>query len=195
MNFFNTIYQKLFASKTDHNSRIFSEVIERSSKYHYYYQEWKESDRPSQMISSYSKSYYLKQKGIESEPGVHLFNSPAANGFAFTYSEAVDKDEFQYLFDLFADKVRLLGYRLVNSDVQVSEKSDVIETKEKHYLKPPLGSFDSATDQFYGNILIEYIKINDEPSYIKLLANTYSDRLYMEPRPYDELVEHLFKSA
>ena len=192
MNFFDNLYQKFFASKATPGFKLHNEVIKRHAKYLYHYQEWKDSDRPGHIISDYSKSYYLKHSGIESEPGVHVFNSPAANGFAFTYHPSLGKDEFQYLFDLLADKVKLLGYRMVNSDVYVAEKADFIETREKHYLKPPLSAFDKTTDQYYGNILVEYIKVNDEPSYIKLLANTYSDRLYMEPRPYNELIEHLF---
>ncbi len=195
MSFFDNLYQKFFTSKTASDFKIYNEVIERPARYLYHYQEWKDSDRPEKIISDYSKSYHLKHTGIESEPHVHIFNSPAANGFAFTYHSLLGKDEFQYLFDLLADKVKLLGYRMVNSDVHVAEKADFIETREKHYLKPPMGTFRTASDQYYGNILVEYVKINDEPSYIKLLANTYSDRLYMEPRPYTELVEHLFNSA
>lgn len=194
MTFFDNLYKKLFAQKSSHNPKIYSDVIERNSKYRFQYDEWKESSKPSELIALYSRSYYLKQTGIQNDPEVHLFTSQAANGFALTYSPLLSREEFQYLFDWLADKVKLLGYRLVNSDVQITEKPEFMETKEKHYLKPPLGSFDSATDQFYGNILVEYVMVNDEPGYIKLLANTYSDRLYLEPRPHSELINYLLES-
>lgn len=191
MSFFENLYQKLFSPK-NRAANIHHEVIERNEKFRFLYAEWKDSQRAAEMVAAYKRSYFLKQAGIN-DPHVHLFDSPAAKGFAFTFNEDFSTDDFHYLFDWLADRVKLLGYRLVNSDVKMSEKNGAIETKEMHYLKPPIGSFDSATDQFYGNILIEHVLLNDEPSYIKLLANTYSDRLYLEPRPYSELIEHLFQ--
>ncbi|MEQ8535197.1 MAG: hypothetical protein RIB86_25295, partial [Imperialibacter sp.] len=100
--------------------------------------------------------------------------------------------EFQFLFDYLAEISKTLGYRQVNSDVTITEKNDTIETREKHYLKPPIGTADQLSKQLFGNILVEYIMIDDQPSYIKLLANIYFDRQYEPAEDHRELISHLF---
>lgn len=145
------------------------------------------------MLSAYGRAYHFKRSGIQSSPNVHVFATKMSNGFALSYSNEFDRQEFQFLFDLLAEKARALGYRLVNSDVQIGEKGDVIETREKHYLKPPQTRGVKKIDQQFGNILVEYVMVNDQPSYIKLLANIYSDRLYKEPDDHQDLIAHLFQ--
>ncbi|MFT6053161.1 MAG: hypothetical protein ACJAS3_000119 [Roseivirga sp.] len=51
---------------------------------------------------------------------------------------------------------------------------------------------EKKTNQLYGNILIEYVMIVRKPSYIKLMANIYQDRMYSEALAFDELIEKLF---
>jgi hypothetical protein len=45
----------------------------------------------------------------------------------------------------------------------------------------------------YGNISLEKIRINQQPSYFKLLASVYSDRLYYDAKPFDDLMDRLFE--
>ena len=47
--------------------------------------------------------------------------------------------------------------------------------------------------QLYGNISLEKIRINQQPSYFKLLASVYSDRLYYDAKPFDDLMDQLFE--
>ncbi len=192
MAFFEQLYHKLFKSGGNDSSRILHEVIARSQKYLDGYGRWKSSEGQSKIIADFSRSYHFKKSGIENDPNVHVFSSPSSNGFALSYSPAYSKQEFQYLFDHLAEKSKELGYRMVNSDVKITEKNGSIETREKHYLKPPTFGSEGLTKQFYGNILIEHVLINDQPSYIKLLANIYSDRQYEEPESHRELITHLF---
>ena len=192
MAFFDQLYQKLFNSRGSETSLILHEVIVRNEKYLQGYEQWKLNGRATKMISDYSRSYHFKKSGIQSEPNVHVFASSASNGFALTYSPDFDKQEFQFLFDYLAEISKTLGYRQVNSDVTITEKNDTIETREKHYLKPPICTADQLSKQLFGNILVEYIMIDDQPSYIKLLANIYFDRQYEPAEDHRELISHLF---
>jgi hypothetical protein len=73
----------------------------------------------------------------------------------------------------------------------MKEKGEEVETKEMHYLKPKRG-FVEPIDQRYGNVQIEYTKLNDIPTRIKLIANTYPDRKYKEAESFESLTEYLF---
>ncbi len=192
MTFFDQLYQRLFPGKEAENQKIFHEVIQRNPKFLFRYEEWKSSISRLDIINAYHRSYDLKKAGIQNDPNVHVFESAASNGFALTYSNEFSKQDFQYFFDYLAERVKMLGYRLVNSDVLIVQKNNEMETKEKHYLKPPLSSGANNIDQMFGNILVELVLVDDEPSYIKMLANIYSDRLYQRPAEHGKLIEHLF---
>jgi hypothetical protein len=68
---------------------------------------------------------------------------------------------------------------------------------DKFYLKPPLRQpiQHDLISQLYGNILIEKIAVNNKPNYLKFLATFYSDRLYQEPNPFDELLDRIFDTT
>ena len=89
--------------------------------------------------------------------------------------------------------MKKLDYRLVNSHLTIQEKGEDVETREMHYLKPKSG-FEAPRDQKYGNVQIEFIRLNDRPANINLLANTYSDRAYNEPKEFEELAQHIFST-
>lgn len=194
MAFFDQLHKKLFGAGSSDPAPIVHEVIARSEKYLLSYERWKTDGRASKMLSDYSRSYHFKKSALESDPNVHVFASPASNGFALTYSASFEKQDFQFLFDYLAEKSKELGYRLVNSDVKISDKKDFVETKEKHYLKPPLSGDSGPFKQLFGNILVEHVMVDDKPSYIKLLANIYSDRQYEVPEDHRELISHLFST-
>lgn len=73
----------------------------------------------------------------------------------------------------------------------MAERGDLVETKEMHYLKPK-NDLTTPRDQKFGNVQIEYTRVNDEPTNIKLIANTYSDRAYQEPKDFEQLAQHIF---
>jgi hypothetical protein len=53
---------------------------------------------------------------------------------------------------------------------------------------------DQLISQLYGNVAIEKITLNNQPNYLKVLATFYSDRLYQDPMPFEELVNQLFEN-
>ncbi|MEQ9303603.1 MAG: hypothetical protein RJQ14_06760 [Marinoscillum sp.] len=91
-------------------------------------------------------------------------------------------------------KVLELDYKKTNSDTTITDKGNIVETVSKHYLKPlnkPATDGESI-DQKYGNVLIELISTNDQPSYLKFVANTYNDHKYHDAWEFEKLAEFLF---
>jgi hypothetical protein len=56
--------------------------------------------------------------------------------------------------------------------------------------RPPV-----AINQQYGNVLLEHVQINRQPSFLKVQVNIYADHLYTEARSFDDLVACLFSEA
>ncbi|MFY0601334.1 MAG: hypothetical protein JXR03_16785 [Cyclobacteriaceae bacterium] len=191
MSYFDEVYKKLFPKKT--KGPILHEVLKRSDAYLDQYDLWKDSSLPSELIGEIAESLRLKAEGIIKNPNVHQFSGESSNGFAITYNSDIDQMHFHFLFDLFAEKVKALDYRVSISDLIVTEKNGYVESKEKHYLKIKPAE-QTPIDQKFGNIVIELIRIDEVPSFIRLMANTYNDHLYKSPKKFKELAEYLLQS-
>jgi hypothetical protein len=195
MSFINKIIQSLFPQKEVNGSKVLlKEVLKRREKFALAYDEWIQDGSASQMLHEVAHAYYLKKTNISSELNIHLLNTAYANGFAITFNPAYRSLDFEFLFDYLKGEVMGLGYSLANSDRQVKEKDDYIETVDKHYLKPSFQLVPGELcNQKYGNVLLEYVKINDEPSYLKVQVSIYSDRLYTKALSFDDFLTKVFK--
>ena len=193
MTFFEELMGKIFPEKNGGDKILSQEVINRPKEYQVRYENWK-AKRLEGHLRSVEKAYQGKLIGEDvQELNVHILSSKYANGIAITYhSKLFDKDEFSFLFDWFSEKTSELPYRLVNSDRRVMAKNNFVETKEKHYLKPSISENDELVNQLFGNILIEHILVNEEPSYLKITANVYSDSKYLPPQKFEKYLEKVF---
>jgi hypothetical protein len=92
-------------------------------------------------------------------------------------------------------RIIALGYEQVSLDRKLEEVNEKVKETEKFYFKPPLQlpKEGELISQLYGNISLEKIRINQQPSYFKLLASVYSDRLYYDAKPFDDLMDRLFE--
>ena len=193
MSFFDDMYRKLFAGKKASNPEIIHETLKRSDKFLNAYQAWKESESRTDLMTDIESAYELKKVDIESEITVHVFESNYANGFAIPYNTIISKEHFKFAFDFFKDRTLEMSYFLAQGDRRVVEKEEHEETIEKWYLKPPRKALqERVRDQLYGNVQIEYIEVNHEPSHIKLMASFYQDRLYTKALPFEEFIGKLF---
>ncbi len=192
MSFFDQVYQKIFVKKA--KGLILHEVLKRSQKFTSDYEIWKNSSYSNDLLDGISSALKLKKEGILSSPEVHQFSGDYSNGIAITYSKDIDHHHFHFLFDLLAERVKELGYKISVSDLIVTEKKDYVESKEKHYLK--IKTSDSIPiDQKYGNVIIELVLIDDKPSFIRLMAHAYNDRLYKSPESFSGLAEYLLATT
>lgn len=192
MEFLDNLFGKLFPEKKENRPVQVMELLRRSNKYQLAYATWKESPEARQILKEIDRSYYLKRNQIQGDYTIHLFQSAAANGFAITYHPALSPQFFQFLLDFWRDRMLAIGYRLANTDRQIRDKDTYVETVEKHYLKPPLTKNQAQAEQRFGNVLLEYVLVDQQPSYIKVLATIYSDRLFTEALSFEELLEQLF---
>lgn len=200
MSFFDKILNQLFP-KTDegitNKQPMISEPLTRKDAERSSYFEWQNSGSYREVLEKLYQAYQTRLQNRQGNWEIHLLQMPAANGFAFTYPTNLAAREFQHLFDLLKDRVLTLNYRLVNADRQIFDKKSFVETKEKYYLKPNIDFQNTGDlfDQQYGNILIELILIDDKPSYLKLVASIYSDRLYTKALDFSELLDEIFEKA
>ena len=195
MSFFDKISHKLFPKDKTAQHADVHEVLKRSERDQVAYETWKLQPECNALIREVAQAYYYKKTNISSELDVHLLNTVYANGFAVSYAPRLEAKEFQYLFEYFKDQVATMDYRVVNADRRIKDKTTYVETTERYYLKPPLHRGEIAhgsINQLYGNVAVEHVMIDDRPSYIKVQASVYSDRLYQDALHFDDFAEKLF---
>jgi hypothetical protein len=196
MSFVEDLLARLFPNRAA--VPLLEETLSRSPSEQQGYALWCESARLTWLQREVELAYHTKK---QNEPNtfieVHLFETLPAQGFALTYHQEIEEIEFQYFFDFLKEKILLLKnqnlpYQLYTSQRRIEDLKTYLKTTEKHYLKPAFSGNFEKMHQLYGNILIEYIKINNKPSFIRLLANRFSDRNYEKPLPFEDLLYHLF---
>lgn len=156
---------------------------------------WIESEESENLFALVYKNYHFKRTGINDRPQVHIFDSPYANGFAVSYENPFNEKSFSRLFLAFSQRLLALGYEQVSLDRKFEEINDQVKVTEKFYFKPPiqLPAEGELISQLYGNVSLEKVNVDKEPSYIKLLATVYSDRLYQDAKPFDQLMDGIFE--
>lgn len=157
--------------------------------------DWMGSENCEFFFALVYKNYHFKRTGINDSPQVHVFDSPYANGFAVTYQPPFDQKSFSRLFLAFSQRILALGYEQVSLDRKFEEINDQVKVSEKFYFKPPLQlpAEGELISQLYGNVALEKVSVDNKPSFIKLLATVYSDRLYQDAKPFDQLMDRIFE--
>ena len=155
---------------------------------------WMATPEAAELFALVFRNYHYKRAQINERPELHVFTSNYANGFAVSFDTPLTAQTFSLLFLGLSRRIRTLGYEQVSLDRKLEEVNDKVRTTEKFYFKPPLQLpvEGDLISQLYGNIALEKITIDHQPSYIKLLATVYSDRLYHNAKPFDELMDRLF---
>ena len=198
MSFFDKISHKLFPKDKPVQHADVHEVLKRPERDQSAYHVWRSQPECEALVREVAQAYYYKKTNIGSELNVHLLNTVYANGFAVSYAPHLEAKEFHHLFEYFKDQVIAMNYRVVNADRRIKDKVTYVETTERYYLKPPLHKGEivqGSINQLYGNVAVEYVLIDDRPSYIKVQASIYSDRLYQDAMHFDDFAEKLFAVA
>ncbi len=191
MSFFDQVYQSLFDQKgEDGNNTIIHEVIERSPSYLGDFVKWKLQRKYSILLTQIRDAYELKKKGIDQQIRIHLLNSKYANGLAIGYSKNFSESDFSFLLDYFSEKIVELDYKIVNADRLIRDMKNYTQSVEKYFLKPK-NKIDPPFDQKFGNILVELIRIDEKPGFLKISANVYNDSKYSEALAFGGLISKL----
>jgi hypothetical protein len=199
MSFFDKVVAQIFGShKVNSSVPLIEEEIKRTESYRNAYFRWVNEGHYRWLTQKIQESYGLKKKNEPSDLQVHILSSSGARGFAVTYSPLMNEKDLQFLFDYLKDKMLNLGYRLYTSDRRIFDQSSYVESIEKHYLKPPAPktfpvennhpSNKAMFNQVYGNVLIEYISIDEKPNFLRFMTHYYSDFLYTPVLSFDDLL-------
>ena len=193
MDFLDDLLNQLFPESNQNEPVQVKEELRRNERYLQHYRVWKESSCLADLLKSVEDSYYQKKRQAEGIYHMHLFQSAPANGFALSYHPAIGARAFQFLFDYLRDQALALNYRLQNTDRHIRDRGTYVQTTEKHYLKPNNSPGQALNNQRYGNILLEHVLIDQQPSYLKLLVNVYSDHQFTEALSFEDLLSKLFR--
>ncbi|MDR7129271.1 hypothetical protein J2X69_001606 [Algoriphagus sp. 4150] len=195
-NFLDDLFSKVFKS-SEKTPMTHKENIKFKEQEITHAKKWMNSKEGQELISKISKSYHFKSIQIEERPQIHILDSRYARGFAVTYDDPLDEETFSLLFLAFAQRVLALGYRQVSLERKMEEINEQVKVTDKFYFKPPLKALaaNELISQLFGRITIEKITINNQPNYLKVLATFYSDRLYRDPEPFDQFLDHIFEAT
>jgi|UniRef100_UPI0040485D6C hypothetical protein len=193
--FFDDLLKKIFPARGSHQPLSVKENFLLKDKDLQDVEVWDHSEASKVLYDLVYRNYHYKRAQINESPEVHVFSSVYANGFALSYGPPLDVNSFSLLFLGLSRRIIALGYEQVSLDRKLEEVNEQVKETEKFYFKPPLQMPQEGAliSQLYGNISLEKIRINQQPSYFKLLAAVYSDRLYHDAKPFDELMDRLFE--
>jgi len=193
--FFDDLLKKIFPNREGDPPLSIKENFSLKEKDFQDLEEWNKSEESKALLALVYKNYHYKRAQINDTPEVHVFSSVYANGFALSFGPPLDSNSFSLLFLGLSRRIIALGYEQVSLDRKLEEVNEQVKETEKFYFKPPLQlpKEGELISQLYGNISLEKIRINQQPSYFKLLASVYSDRLYYDAQPFDDLMDRLFE--
>jgi|UniRef100_UPI004047DF16 hypothetical protein len=193
--FFDDLLKKIFPARGSHQPLSVKENFLLKDKDLQDVEVWDHSEASKVLYDLVYRNYHYKRAQINESPEVHVFSSVYANGFALSYGPPLDVNSFSLLFLGLSRRIIALGYEQVSLDRKLEEVNEQVKETEKFYFKPPLQMPQEGAliSQLYGNISLEKIRINQQPSYFKLLAAVYSDRMYHDAKPFDELMDRLFE--
>jgi hypothetical protein len=192
------LLRQLFATQRKHpHLPLVEEALTRSEPERQGFFRWQNEGHHQALVAQVYQAWQSKKQQQTSSLEVHLLKTVGANGLAISYQAAIGPRNFQHLFDWLRDRVGQLGYQHYSSDRRHFDREGYVETIEKHYLKPPLDLQTNGErllvpcNQLYGNVLIEQVLIDRQPSFIRFQANFYQDHLYTPALPFDQLVHQV----
>jgi hypothetical protein len=195
-NFFTNLVDRLFGkSDSDAANKLpfVSEQLKRSARFEAAFAEWQNSERFGEVLDILRREHGEAKQLGPAHQAFQLYETPQSNGFYFNVAVGLAPEEFAFVLEHFREVTEGLGYRKQIADRRLSDRGEDVHCTERIYLKPDLlAGFDPPLDQLYGNVHLELVLLNEQPSYLKVMAHVYQDRNYKEPRSFDGFTEKLF---
>ncbi|MCF8308289.1 MAG: hypothetical protein K9I68_04690 [Bacteroidales bacterium] len=170
---------------------LYSGTLVRSSEFKKNYHHWKLSDRMEPLLNFLRGHYQQCRRHGEDTFCLGIHSQQGFDGFYIQYNNQIEEHEYSYLLDYFFENAKNLNYRHYHSFEEHKEHNNRLISKESHYLKPVISSFEPPFNQEYGNILLELEKRDQVPKYVKVKVTSYAGFNYHPPREFDELVQQL----
>jgi hypothetical protein len=191
MNFAEKIWNDLFGN-TAKKSISYKGILKRSRKEILQIENWKQNSQKTKILNDFYEGFQQKKQNSNPKFEIHLISFTGANGLIIFPDKTWKEIDFIGLLEYLKEKlVKLSDYFVQNAEINIIDKKDFVETTEKYYLKPNIynqAQNAQICNQQFGNITLEYQKIDLKPSYIKILASFYDDHLFTKALPFDELI-------
>ncbi|WP_439883183.1 hypothetical protein ACSX1A_08415 [Pontibacter sp. MBLB2868] len=170
-------------------------ALKRSATHQAAFTAWVKAQVYLNWTGPFFKAYHYQKAHFPSKYRVQLITDEHRKGATFFYDPSIGAENFQFLFDLLKERVLQLGYSLRSSDEQQVRHKRYTEAVERYFMLPPASDVPGSDlcNQLYGNIIIELIKVNKHPGYIRFTANSYADVYFSEPLPFLELLEKVLQ--
>ena len=189
---FNEIFNRMFGLE---KGRATCTRLERSHRQKTAYAAWVKAQLYLNWTASFFKSYHYQKSNLQGPLRVKLIQDTSVRGAIFFYDPNIGARNFTYLFDFMKDRVHNLGYTLHSCDKLVVRHERYTEEIEKQTLTPPASDLSgtSLCNQLYGNVLLDYIRVNNHPGYIRFVVNMYNDPYFSKPLPFEDLLEKVLQ--
>ncbi|SHK46965.1 hypothetical protein [Hymenobacter psychrotolerans] len=152
---------------------------------------WVEQQVYLNWAGPYFKAYHFSKAGIQGQGlRAQLLDEPGRRGVVMLYDPSIGPGNFRHFFDLLRDRVLALGYNLSTSDQRTLHHEQYTETIDKHLLKPRPNDCTATgrCNQRYGNVVLDLVRVNGQPGFIRFFSNPYHDAIFTPPHSFEELL-------
>ncbi len=196
--FFNDLMRKVFPSRKSAASKgehLLSEPLKRSESFMEQFLEWMQSPRCDAVLESLREHIQLaREKGFGNRP-LQIYESPQSNGFYFNPQLGLADEEFAFVLEHFRALCLSEGYEQKLAERKYTENAQGVRKMDRYYLKPRLDrNLELPLDQLYGNVHLELHFLNEQVSYLKVMAHVYQDSNYKTAGDFEEFCEKLFEA-
>ncbi|WP_242928314.1 hypothetical protein [Pontibacter vulgaris] len=169
--------------------------LKRSDKYKSGFREWQQAQVYLNWTHHFFKSYHYVKASLTHQYRVQIISEESHRGAILFYDPKIGADNFSFLFDLLKERVQQQSYRLHSADQHLVRHKRYTELSERYLLTPPASDVPGTAlcNQLYGNVQLDYIKVNNHPGYIRFTTNPYTDSYFSKPLPFDHLLEKVLQ--
>ncbi|MCX2741808.1 hypothetical protein [Pontibacter anaerobius] len=167
-------------------------ALKRSPKFLAAYQRWVSKQVYLNWTGPFFRAYHYQKAGMPCNYRVQLLQEEHFKGAVFFYDPSIGPENFSFFFELLKERVLQQGYTLHSGNKLQVRHERYTEQIEKLLLTPPASDVpgSSLCNQLFGNVILDYIKVNKHPGFIRFAANTYHDAHFSKPLPFEELLEN-----
>ncbi|AKD04559.1 hypothetical protein PKOR_17490 [Pontibacter korlensis] len=169
--------------------------MKRSAKYVATYHKWVEAQTYLNWTAPFYTAYHYKKAGLPCKLRVQLIEVESLRGAVFFYDPSIGAHNFGFFFELLSDRVKQHGYTLHSENELQVRHERYTEQVKKLLFTPPASDVpgSSLCNQLYGNVLLDYVQVNNYPGYIRFATNSYQDTFFSKPLPFEELLEKILR--
>lgn len=159
------------------------------------YDQWRQQKTYLNWTPDFFQAYHYVKAGMHPHYKVERINQLGKQGVVLFFDPRIGNRNFHFLHEFLKDQGLSLGYRLHAANVRTKEKDAFTEIITKYYLMPPPTSEagNGLCNQLYGTISIDLIQLNLQPTFIRIVANSFLSCAFSPALSFDELLNHLLE--